>query len=374
MPQPGAIVTEAGGPVTVIDAIEIDEPRAGEALVELTAAGVCGSDLSLRDGKMRNPMPLLLGHEAAGRVVALGPDTAGPAGPQVGSRVTLWMRPPCRACRMCDRGAAELCLTSGGMSAGGTLLDGRTSSTVAGEPLHRALGVGAFTTRLNMPVAGLVEVPDGVPDDVAALLGCGVATGAGAVLNVAEPTPGDVVLVIGGGGVGLAAAMMAAALGAGAVVVADPEEHRRAAALDIGATHAIPGGDRREVRAQLTEVLGDAWVDVAIDAVGRPEIVELAFRTVRQGGTVVAVGVQAGDATVQLPGAQLSTMHKRVLGCFMGGIDPHRDLPTLFALYQRGVLPIDRLIGQRRPLAEVPEALDDLAAARGLRTVIDVQT
>ncbi len=115
-------------------------------------------------------------------------------------------------------------------------------------------------------------------------------------------------------------------------------------------------------------------MDVAIDAVGRPEIVEVAFRTVRQGGTVVAVGVQAGDATVSLPGAQLSTLHKRVLGCFMGGVDPQRDLPTLFALYERGVLPIDRLIGQRRPLAEVPQALDDLAAARGLRTVIEIRT
>lgn len=370
MGQAGAIVTEVGGEVRIVDDIEIDEPRAGEALVELTAAGVCGSDLSLRSGKMANPMPLLLGHEATGRVVELGP---GADGPVPGTRVILWMRPPCRSCRMCARGQGELCLTSGFMSAKGTLTDGRTSSMREGRPLHRALGVGAFTERMNMPVAGLVEVPDGVPDGVAALLGCGVATGAGALLNVAPPVPGDVVLVIGGGGVGLAAAMTAAALGAGAVVVADPAQHRREAALDLGATHAIAGGDAREVRGQLKEALGDPWVDIAIDAVGRPEIVELGFRAVRQGGTVVAVGVQAGDATVGLPGAQLSTLHKRVLGCFMGGVDPHRDLPKLFALYERGVLPIDRLIGQRRPLAEAAEALDDLAAARGLRTVLDLQ-
>jgi Zn-dependent alcohol dehydrogenase len=370
MAQAGAIVTEAGGPVTIVDDIEIDEPRTGEALIELTAAGVCGSDLSLRDGKMANPMPLLLGHEATGRVVALGPGTPGPA---VGTRVILWMRPPCRACRMCRRGEGELCLTSGAMSARGTLLDGRTSSSSGGRPLHRALGIGAFTTRTNMPVTGLVEVPDSVPDDVAALLGCGVATGAGAVLNVARPTPGDVVLVIGGGGVGLAAAMTAAALGAGAIVVADPAEHRRAAALDLGATHVIPGGGARVVRGQLKEAMGDTWVDIAIDAVGRPELVELGFRIVRQGGTVVAVGVQAGDATVGLPGAQLATSHKRVVGCFMGGVEPHRDLPKLFALHQRGALPVERLVGRHRPLAEAAEALDDLAAARGLRTVLDLQ-
>jgi S-(hydroxymethyl)glutathione dehydrogenase/alcohol dehydrogenase len=224
-----------------------------------------------------------------------------------------------------------------------------------------------------MPVTGLVEVPDSVPDDVAALLGCGVATGAGAVLNVARPTPGDVVLVIGGGGVGLAAAMTAAALGAGAIVVADPAEHRRAAALDLGATHVIPGGGARVVRGQLKEAMGDTWVDIAIDAVGRPELVELGFRIVRQGGTVVAVGVQAGDATVGLPGAQLATSHKRVIGCFMGGVEPHRDLPKLFALHQRGALPVERLVGRHRPLAEAAEALDDLAAARGLRTVLDLQ-
>jgi alcohol dehydrogenase len=367
MAESGAIVTELGGAVAIVDDIEIDDPREGEALLDVIAAGVCGSDLSLRDGKMSNPMPLLLGHEAVGRVAALGPGTVGVA---EGSRVILWMRPPCRSCRMCRRGQGELCLSTGAMSATGRLLDGRTAARRQGEDLHRALGVGAFVTRMVFPVGGLVEVPDGVPDDVAALLGCGVATGAGAILNVAPPVPGDVVLVVGGGGVGLAAAMTAAALGAGAVVVADPAEHRRQAALDLGATHAIPGGDAKEVRGQLKDALGDPWVDIALDCVGRPELTELAFRAVRQGGTAVSVGVQGGDAVVQLPGQQVSTLHKRLLGCFMGGVDPHRDLPKLFALYERGVLPIDRLVGQRRPLAEAAEALDDLAAARGLRTVL----
>jgi S-(hydroxymethyl)glutathione dehydrogenase / alcohol dehydrogenase len=370
MTQPAVIVTSPEDPIQVVDDVEIDEPRAGEALIELTWAGVCGSDLSLARGTFPHPKPMLLGHEACGRVAALGPGTAGPA---EGTRVILWMRPACRACRMCLRGRGELCQASGRMSAYGTLLDGRTSFSRGGEPLHRGLGIGAFTTRLVMPVAGLVEVPDGVSDEVAALLGCGVATGAGAVLNVARPRPGDVVLILGGGGVGLSAAMAAAAVGAGAVVVADPAPQRRQAALDLGATHAIEGGDREAVRSQVSEVLGDPTVDVALDAVGRSELVELAFRTVRQGGTVVAVGVQAGGATVTLPGPVLTLSHKRVLGCYMGGVDPQRDLPILFDLHRRGRFPVDRLIGARRPLAEVPDALDDLAAARGLRTVIQVQ-
>ena len=364
-----AIVTEAGGSVEVIDDLDVDEPQRGEALVEIDACGVCGSDLSLLTGKMPFAMPMVLGHEACGRVAALGPDTQGA---EVGDRVVLWMRPPCRTCRMCIRGHGELCERSGAMSARGTLLDGRTSFSRGGEDVYRALGIGAFTERVVMPVGGLVKVPDDVPTDVAALLGCGVATGLGAILNVAQPQPGDVVVVIGGGGVGQAAAMAAAASSAGAVVVVDPVEERRAQALDLGATHVVEGGDAKALRNQIKAALGDPWIDIVVEAVGRPELIAVAHRVVRQGGTVVAVGVQASDAHVSLPGPQVALSHKRVLGCFMGGIDPQRDLPTLFDLYRRGALPLDRLITSRRPLEEAAAALDDLAGARGLRTVLEM--
>ena len=363
-----AIVTKAGGTVDVVDDVFLDDPREGEALITIDACGVCGSDLSLQSGKMPFALPMILGHEACGRVEALGPNTEGPA---VGTRVVLWMRPPCRTCRMCIRGLGELCERSGAMSAYGTLLDGRTGFSRGGEPLYRALGIGAFTEQVVMPVGGLVPVPDDVPTEVAALLGCGVATGAGAVLNVARPQPGDVVVVIGGGGVGQAAAMAAAASSAGAVVVVDPVEDRRAQALELGATHAVEGGDPKTLRNQIKAALGYPIVDVAIEAVGRPELVATAHRLVRQGGTVVAVGVQASDASISLPAPQVALSHKRLLGCFMGGIDPQRDLPKLFALYRRGVLPLDKLITSRRPLSEAAEALDDLANARGLRTVLE---
>ena len=362
-----AIVTESGGSVDIVDDIDVDEPRAGEALIAIEACGVCGSDLSLQSGKMPFATPMVLGHEACGRVEALGPDTDGPA---VGDRVVLWMRPPCRSCRMCIRGLGELCERSGAMSAYGTLLDGRTGFSRGGEPVFRALGIGAFTEKVVMPVGGLVAVPDDVPNEVAALLGCGVATGAGAVLNVARPLPGDVVVIIGGGGVGQAAAMAAAASSAGAVVVVDPVDERRRQALELGATHAVEGGDPKTLRNQIKAELGDPTVDVVIEAVGRPELVATAYRLVRQGGTVVAVGVHASDAVVSLPGPQVALSHKRLFGCFMGGIDPQRDLPKLFALYRRGVLPLDKLITSRRPLSEAAEALDDLANARGLRTVL----
>jgi Zn-dependent alcohol dehydrogenase len=166
--------------------------------------------------------------------------------------------------------------------------------------------------------------------------------------------------------------MTAAAIGAGQVVVADPAEHRRDEALSLGATHAIEGGDRREVRAQLVEAIGAPTVDVAVDAVGLPALVETGYSVIRQGGAVVAVGLQPPDAKITLTAPVVPLSHKRVLGCFMGGIDPQRDLPKLFALYQAGRLPIDRLVSAHRPLTETSEALDDLANARGLRTLIDL--
>lgn len=369
MTQHGAVLDEPGGDVRVVDDVEIDAPQPGEALVELDLAGVCGSDLAVVRGSAPHPLPVLLGHEATGRIAAL--PVPHPV-LSVGDRVTLWLRPPCRVCRMCVRGEAVLCERSGMMSVRGTLLDGRTSSTRGGAPLYRGLGVGAFTSRTVMPVAGLVPVPDDVPPPVAALLGCGVATGAGAVLNVARPVPGDVVLVFGAGGVGLAAALAALAVGAGTVVVVDPSPDRRQQALALGVPHALEGGDRAALRGQLGEALGDAVVDVVIDAAGRAALVELGYRLVRQGGTVVAVGLQGGDEQVRLPGPLVPLSHKRVLGCFMGGIDPQRDLPRLFDLYRRGAFPVDRMVTASRPLAEAADALDDLAAARGLRTVLEV--
>jgi Zn-dependent alcohol dehydrogenase len=366
MAQRGAILED--GKVSIVDDIDVDGPREGEALVQLAAAGVCGSDLALLQGKFPFPTPALLGHEAAGRVLELGPGTEGPA---PGTRVTLWMRPPCRRCRACGRGLAALCEESGFMSARGTLLDGRTSFSRGGEPLYRGFGIGAFTSTVVMPVNGLIEVPDSVPDDVAALVGCGVATGVGSVINVADPRPGDVVLVFGGGGVGLSAALAAEAVGATAVVV-DPGEHRRDLARRLGVSHALESGDRDAIRAGLKEAVGLANVDVVIDTAGRPELITMGHGLVHQGGTVVAVGLQPPDAEIVLKAPVVPISHKRILGCFMGGIDPHRDLPKLFELYLAGRLPIDQLITHRRPLGETAAALDDLAEGTGLRTIIDL--
>lgn len=363
----GAVLKDGG--ISVYDDIEVDAPRSGEALIAITAAGVCGSDLAQLQGKFPFPTPAVVGHEATGTVISLGPDTDGPA---LGSRVTLWMRPPCRSCRACRRNLAGLCEQSGFMSARGTLLDGRTAFSRAGNPLFRGFGIGAFSTHVVMPVNGLIEVPDGIPDDVAALVGCGVATGFGAVTNVAKPEPGDTILVFGGGGVGLSAVMTAAAVGAGAVVVCDPMEHRRELALSLGATHAIEPGDRDAIRDQLKREIGSGLVDFVIDTAGRPEIITTGYSLIHQGGAVVAVGLQPPDADISLRAAVVPLSHKRILGCFMGGVDPHRDIPRMFQMFAAGRLPIDRLVTSHRPLTEAAQALEDLKQGTGLRTVLDV--
>ena len=227
-----AVLTRSGGGIEIVDDVQVERPKAGEALVDIDAAGVCGSDLALLTGKFPQPLPVVLGHEATGLVTELGDDRSELA---VGDRVTLWLRPPCRSCRMCIRGEAALCERTGIMSAKGILPDGRTGLSRRDETIYRGFGVAAFATQALMPTTGLVKLPEDIPTEVAALLGCGVATGAGAVLNVARPEPGDVVLVFGAGGVGLAAAMTAAASPVGAVVVVDPAAHRRETALELGA-------------------------------------------------------------------------------------------------------------------------------------------
>lgn len=363
-----AAVLEDGG-IVVHDDVEVHEPRPGEALIEVRAAGVCGSDLAQLHGKFPFPRPAVLGHEASGRVLSLGPNTDGPA---PGTRVTLWMRPPCRSCRACRRNLAALCEQSGFMSAKGTLLDGATGFSRGGESIYRGFGIGAFSTHVVMPVSGLIEVPDGIPDDVAALVGCGVATGFGAIVNVAKPEPSDTVLVFGGGGVGLAATMTAAAVGAGAVIVCDPVDHRRELALSMGATHVIEPGDRDAIRTQLKGIIGSSNVDIVVDTAGRPEIVEMGHSLVFQGGTVVSVGLQPPDADITLRAAVVPLSHKRILGCFMGGVDPHRDIPRMFQMFKSGRLPIDRLVTTHRPLVETEAALDDLTSGTGLRTILDI--
>ena len=362
------LLREVGRRPEVVGGLVVDEPRAGEALVAIEAAGVCGSDLAILDGKMPYPMPTVLGHEAAGRVVALGERTDGPA---PGTRVVLWMRPPCRACAMCRRDLGHLCQRSGAMSANGTLPDGRTAVADSdGGVAYRAFGIGAFAREVVMPVGGLVPVPDAIPTEVAALLSCGVATGAGAVLQVARPHAGDVVVVFGAGGVGAAAALAAQAVGA-RVAVVDPSAERRDAALAAGVQHALEGGPKDALRAQVRAAFDGDPVDVALDCAGIPAVLQGAWALVRQGGTVVAVGLQPAGEQITLPAPVVPLSHRRLLGCFMGGIDPQRDLPGLFDLVASGRLPVERTITARRPLGEAPAAMEDLRAASGLRTVLD---
>lgn len=352
--------------VSLVDDLVTDPVGDREVRVRVSLAGVCGSDLSAVKGTYQIPLPAVLGHEAVGVVTEAGSGSRVP----VGARVSLWMAPPCRTCRACLRGDAALCPTGRAYAANGLLAAGGTGATRGGEPINRAYGLGAFATEVVVPENAAIVLPEEIPETVAAFLGCGVATGYGAVANVAGLTPGDTVVVIGAGGVGVSAAMTARALGAGAVIVVDPNESRRDAALGLGATAAVPGGDAKELRQQVRALV--PHVDTVIEAVGHPALVESALTLVREGGTVVAVGVQPAGARMSLSGARFALTQQRLLGCFMGAVDPQRDIPIILDLQRNGRISLEAFQTQRVTLSELPDFLRDPSLITGARLLVDV--
>lgn len=349
-----------------VEQIEVGVIAPGHVRVRVDVAGVCGSDLAVVSGQYPCRFPAVLGHEAVGTVTETGDGVE----LTTGTRVTLWMAPPCRMCRRCLNGEAALCSSGRRIAGAGVLADGSTRFSRDGETLYRSFGLGAFSHELVVPEAGAIAVPDDVPDDVAAVVGCGVATGAGAILNVARPQVGDTVLVLGAGGVGLSAIMAARAVGTGTIVAADPREDRRRDARRAGATVTLEGSSPEEMAAELREL--GTEIDVVVDAAGRPELVELGLKVVREGGTVVAVGLQPSGSRISISGQTLSLSQRRLLGCFMGAIDPHRDLPRLFAMYQQGRFPVDTIDVQRCTLDELPAYLSDPSRITGSRLLVDV--
>ncbi|MDH4160219.1 MAG: alcohol dehydrogenase catalytic domain-containing protein [Actinomycetota bacterium] len=354
------VMQEAGRPLRV-EQVDLDAPASGEVLVRLRAAGVCRSDLHAVDGEWRRPTPIVLGHEGAGQVAALG---AGVTGLAVGDHVVLTWLPPCGQCRSCRAGRTFLCSAS---SAATHLPPDGTARVhrMDGTDLFQYSGIGTLSGASVVPAAACVPVPREVPFTVAALIGCGAATGWGAVVNTAAVTSGQSVVVVGCGGVGLSA-VMAAAAGATPVVAVDVQPDKLAAAVELGATHAAlaePGWPQ-EVR-QLTD-----GVDVGFDCIGDPAVVGGLFEVVVPGGAVVLVGMTAQGVTIPVDGYRMPDAGFRLLGSAYGSCVAERDFPRIAGLFLDGALPLDRLVSHRIGLAEVPEALAEMRAGRRLRSVV----
>ncbi|MBE7163139.1 MAG: Zn-dependent alcohol dehydrogenase [Williamsia herbipolensis] len=359
-----ALLNHTDAPFEVVP-LDIDEPGPNEVLVRLAASGVCASDAHTRSGHTPSPLPCVLGHEGAGVVVATGANV-GHVVP--GDHVALSWMPSCGHCRHCVVGRPVLCSAAAPALLAGTMLDGTVRLHDGGRDVNHYSFLSTFATHTVVPAASAVKIPDDVPLALAALVGCAVLTGYGAAVNRAKVEPGQSVLVFGAGGVGLSAIMGAKLSGAAQIIVVDPVAEKCAVAIDFGATAALqPGDDLVDRVRELTD--GDG-VDVAIDAVGAPGILDTAFGATVLGGTIVCVGVPGPDARPSLPGPDLVRTERVVTGCLYGSSRPGVDIPRILDLYRRGLLPIDRLVSKTYSLSQINDAFDDMAAGRLSRGVI----
>ena len=344
-------------PISVVE-LELDEPGSGEVLVRIEAAGVCHSDLSVVDGNRVRPVPMLLGHEAAGIIEAVGPDTAHIA---VGQRVVLVFLPRCGHCAACATQGLTPCEPGSAANTAGTLLGGGIRLGRAGQPVYHHLGVSGFATDAVVNRASVVPVPHDVPPEVAALLGCAVLTGGGAVLNVGDPRPGQTVAVVGLGGVGMAAVLTALTYDDVRVVAIDQLPEKLAAASGLGAHETY-----------TPQQAADAGVKAAVvvEAVGRAAALEAAIGLTAPGGRTVTVGLPPPDARINVSPLGFVAEGRSLIGSYLGSAVPSRDIPRFVSLWQSGRLPVEALVSSTIRLDDINEAMDHLADGTAIRQLI----
>ena len=347
-----------------VEEVELGAPRAGELLVRVEAAGVCHSDLSVVDGSRIRPLPMALGHEAAGVVEEVG---EGVRDVKAGDHVVLTFVPSCGQCPECAAGRPALCLPAAAANGAGTLLHGPPLlRDREGKPLHHHLGVSGFARRAVVARESAVVVPGDVPLPTAAVFGCAVLTGVGAVLNTASVRPGQSAAVFGLGGVGLASVLGAVVANAHPIIAVDPVESKRKVALELGATAALSPEEAERAVKDLTS----GGADFAFEAAGVPAVLEAAFRATRRGGTTVAMGLPHPSKTLSLPALAFAGEGRTLAGSYMGSAAPQRDIPRYVALWRAGRMPVERLLTATLPLGEINEAFEALATGAAIRQVL----
>jgi Zn-dependent alcohol dehydrogenase len=363
-----ALLPAPGTALRVVD-LELDPPAAGEVQVRLRASGVCSDDLNVLDGTVVVPAPLVPGHEGAGVVEALGTGVDGLA---VGDHVALSWAPYCGHCEECLRDLPHLCSTAWPLMLAGGLLDGTTRLRFGGAEVHHYCFLSSFAERAVVPARSCVRIPDDVPLEVAALLGCAVTSGVCAVWRTASVRPGDRVAVFGIGGTGLSSVMGAVAVGASQVVAVDRRESRLGRAEELGATASVAWqGEPEAVAAAVIEASGGG-VDYAIETSGRPASMQAAFLSTRKRGAAVMAGIPRADVELTVPALSIPRMERRVLGSIYGSARPDRDFPLILDAYRRGRLPLERLISHRFQLAEVEAAVDAVRSGEATRVVLSL--
>jgi S-(hydroxymethyl)glutathione dehydrogenase/alcohol dehydrogenase len=360
-----ASILHATGASLEWEEVDLDVPQAGEVQVRIGASGVCHTDLNAQDGTSPTPMPAILGHEGAGTVVAIGPEVD----LAVGARVALTWLVPCGLCEECLRGLGHLCPVAWRLSDAGGLADGTSRFSRDGAAIKHYAFLSTFAEQVVVPAACCIPLPDRVPDEIAALVGCAVTTGLGAVWNTAAVKPRDSVAVIGCGGVGLSAIMAAKAAGSSRVIAVDAIPAKLEAAVELGATDQVVASEDPAETARSIAAVSGGGVDFAFEATGRPEAMLAGAQATRPRGTAVLIGISPPNTVLPLPAA-LFRAERRVVGSVYGSSLPRRDFPVVFAAYEAGILPLDRLISHRLPLSEAERAFDLLRAGEARRIVL----
>lgn len=342
----------------VVDDLDLAGPGDGELLVRITSAGLCHSDLSVIDGVRPRPLPMLLGHEAAGIVEGTG---AGVDDIAVGDQVVLTFLPRCGRCAACVGGRGTPCIPGTAANVAGTLMNGGRRLERRGEPIHHHLGISGFATHAVVNRSSVVPIPADIPSEVAALLGCAVLTGGGAVVNVARPVSGDVVAVVGLGGVGMAAALTALAFDDVRVVAVDLSPDKLAAARALGVDEALTPD------AAIANGLQAAAV---IEAAGSERAFETAIAITEPGGSTIAVGIPHPDARASVSPNALVTQSRSVIGSYMGSAVPARDIPIFIDLWRSGRLDVAALISDTIDLEDINEGMDRIADGLAIRQLI----
>ncbi|NLD67978.1 MAG: zinc-binding dehydrogenase [Limnobacter sp.] len=357
-----------------IEEVELAPPGRGEILVKIRAAGLCHSDLSAINGDRPWPMPIVPGHEAAAEVLELGEDVDDL---KVGDHVVLIFRPNCGSCPSCATGRPALCIPGGESNAAGSLLGGyKRLRSVAGpgidgtpgSPLHHHLGCAAFAEYATVSRRSAVKIDPELSWDEAALFGCAVITGAGAVVNTAKVESGAKVAVVGLGGVGFSSLLAARAAGAVEVVAVDMLDSKLEKARELGATKCFNATDPAVID-QVKAATGGG-VDYAFEMAGSVKALELAYRITARGGTTVTAGLPNPAHKWELQAVSLIAEERTLKGSYVGSCVPSRDVPRFISMYKAGLLPVDQLLSERIRLDDINPALDRLARGETIRQVI----
>jgi alcohol dehydrogenase len=348
-----------------IETLDLDPPKMGEVLVRIRAAGLCHSDLSVINGSRPRPMPMALGHEAAGEVVEVGP---GVTDLKPGDHVVCAFVPSCGHCLPCQEGRPALCEPGAAANGPGTLLSGEKRLHKDGTYIHHHLGISGFAEYAVVARNSLIKVDPEIPFDEVALFGCAVMTGVGAVVNTARVPVGSSVAVVGLGGVGLSAILGALVAGARRIIAVDVNPDKLKTALELGATDAFDARDP-EVVQKIREATGGG-VEFAFETAGAVAAMQTAFAITRRGGTTVTAGLPHPDHQLSFPQVLLAAEERTIKGSYVGSCVPSRDIPRFIELYKQGRLPVNRLLTDRIRLEEINEGFDRLDRGEVSRLVV----